>query len=428
MNTQAAPGPIHKVAMMRVLLVAHSCSPNGGSEARMTWQWATHLALEGVHVTALINRADPTSPIDPRHATLPPGIPHGCEPQFIDVEPPVLSRRLPVVAYTAGDYQIWQRRALKTARRLHEAEPFDLVHHLSWASIHHGSQLHRLGAPFVLGPVGGGTRVAAGYRPNFPNSWRYEQVRNFLVRLARFNPASRQLVRNAELILASNPETREVLQRMGAADVQVMLDDGVDPGELQSIPVTQSTEGPLRVLWVSRIMERKALGMALDAIEASAAHCSIRMTLMGDGPPRANVADQINRMTAMGLVDDWGWANQDALEAAYASHDVLLFNSVRDNGGAPLHAASAYGLPAVVINHQGPGIITNDEWAVRLNPSTNEQSTNEIADALIELANNPERRQAMGMAALEAGQRNTWPARAQEMRALYQKVLGPADT
>ncbi len=408
---------------MRILLVAHSCSPTGGSEARMSWQWATHLAMNGIDVTALVNRADPTSTIDPRAAPIPKQIRPGYAPKFINVDPPVFSRRLPVVVYTATDYQGWQRRALRTARALHQDEPFDLVHHLSWASIHHGSWLNRLEAPFVLGPVGGGTTSSPGYKSCFPSSWRYEQLRNIVVRTIRFNPFSRRLVRSASLILASNPETEAVLRQLGARNVKLMLDDGVDPDEMMAQPVVQSTSGPLRVLWVSRIMERKALGMALDAVQLASTKCAIHLTLMGDGTPRALVADQLERMNTEGLVTDRGWSSQAQLEDAYANHDVLLFNSVRDNGGAPLHSASAYGMPAVVINHQGPGVITRPDWAVQVPPSTTIQSTHDIANALVELAADPGRRQKMGTAALAAGRQNTWPARAAAMTALYQRVL-----
>jgi glycosyltransferase involved in cell wall biosynthesis len=389
----------------------------------MTWQWVVHLAEAGVNVTALVNRADPTAPIDPRSAPLPDSVPKSFEPEFIAVEPPRLSRRLPVNVYTALDYQGWQRRALKVARTLHSKDPFDVVHHLSWASIHHGTQLVKLDAPFILGPVGGGTTSAVGYADCYPTSWKYEQLRNNLVKAVRFNPVSRSLVHNADLILASNPETQSVLASMGAHDVQIMLDDGVDPNDLRTEPVAQSQDGPLRVLWVSRIMERKALGMALDAVRTAAERADIRMTLMGDGEHRYVVADEIEEMVEAGTLVDHGWSDQDSLDAAFASHDVLLFNSVRDNGSAPLHSASASGMPAVVINHQGPGAITSPNWAIQVPPTTTAQSASDIADALVELAADRDRRVRMGAAALQAGASNTWPARAEKMQHHYQAVL-----
>ena len=388
----------------------------------MTWQWVVHLAQAGVQVTALVNREDPTAPVDPRTAELPAGIPADCEPTFVAVEPPKLSRRLPVVIYTALDYQGWQRTALKTAEGLHAAKPFDVVHHLSWASIHHGTQLVKIDAPFLLGPVGGGTTSSPGYAACYPTSWKYEQIRNRLVQAVKLNPVSRSLVRNADLILASNPETQAVLADMGAGDVQIMLDDGVDSAELRTEPVQQSSTGPLRVLWVSRIMERKALGMALDAIEAAAERVDVRMTLMGDGEHRHVVADSIDRMVKAGTLIDHGWSDQDMLDNAFANHDVLLFNSVRDNGSAPLHSASAYGMPAIVINHQGPGTITSPEWAVQVPNSNTVQSTADLVEALVLLANDRDRRVAMGAASLEAGANNTWPARATQMMKHYEAL------
>ncbi len=385
----------------------------------MTWQWVVHLAAAGVKVTALVNRADPTSPIDPRTAPLPESVKEPWEPEFIAVQPPRLPRRLPVNLYTALDYQGWQRRALKLARTLHAIDPFDVVHHLSWASIHHGTQLVKIDAPFVLGPVGGGTTSDTGYADCFPTSWKYEQLRNRLVGAVRFNPISRSLVHNADLILASNPETQSVLASMGAHDMQTMLDDGVDTAELRAEPVTQSEEGPLRVLWVSRMMERKALGMALAAVRRAAERADVTMTLIGDGEHRFVVADEIDQMVAAGTLVDHGWSDQETLDAAFASHDVLLFNSVRDNGSAPLHSASAHGMPAIVINHQGPGAITSPDWAIQVPPTTTAQSTSDIADALVELANDRDRRVRMGAASLKAGAANTWPARAEKMKGHY---------
>lgn len=389
----------------------------------MSWRWVTSLAQAGVHVTALVNRSDPTAPVDPRTAALPVSVPEDYEPTFVAVEPPRWSRRLPIVAYTALDYQGWQRRALRKARQLHQDRPFDLVHHVSWASVHHGTRLVKLGIPLVLGPVGGGTVSEPGYRDVFASSWRYEWLRSRLVSLASLNPIARRLVRDSALIVASNPETKALLERLGATHVQVMLDDGVDPDALRPEPVFQSESGPLRVLWMSRIMERKALGIALEALALAAEQVPVTMTVLGDGEHRFVVADRLAELTREGVVEDRGWVDQAAIDDAFEEHDLLLFSSVRDNGSAPLHAASRVGMPAVVIDHHGPGVITSASWAIRVPPTTTSETVRDIAAALVELANDRPRRIAMGQAALEAGRRNTWPQRAARLTDLYLEVL-----
>ena len=386
-------------------------------------------------MTALVNRADPTSPVDPRNAPLDADLqqlPAALKPTFVAVDPPVLSRRFPVVLYTAVDYQGWQRRALKRAREIHAADPVDVVHHLSWASLQHGAKITSLGPPAVLGPVGGGTKAPKAYASVFERSWRYEQARSLFVSATRLNPYARATVRNSTLIFASNPETKGALASLGVAKVDVMLDDGVTASEIQPAPVSQPSSGPLQVLWMSRIMERKALGMALDAlaiIEAasrSQGDAGIHLTVIGDGESRPQVQDQLDSLEATGMVTFLGWQDQDAIDHAYATHHVLLFNSVRDNGSAPLHEATKWGMPAVVLDHQGPGTITSKDWAVKIPLSNPGQSAQDIADALTELATDHDRRTRMGHAALAAAHQNTWQARAKKMAEAYRSVSGIA--
>lgn len=400
---------------VRLLLVAHNCSPSGGSEARVSFQVAEHLGEAGVKVTVLRNGVDLNSPIDPNSVPTHPNV------EFISVDVHQTPGRLPVPPYIMVRYQTWLHRALKKARELHAVEPFDVVHHLSWTSLIQGSPFHRLGPPFVMGPVGGGVKTPEAYLDQFVNR-RSEKFRNAMVDIMRFIPFTRSVVSNAALIVASNPETAAILKKMGVADVQCRYDDAIGDSELRDRPITQSTEGPLRVLWMSRIMERKALRMALAAIERANDTTPVVMTLIGDGPDRERNAGKIAELEARGFLIDLGWQDQEAIEAAYENNDVLLYNSLRDNGSAPLHLASRFGMPAVVLNHHGPGFITNDQWAIRLPLSNPEQSVQDLAQAMVDLAGDPVHRVNMGKAALEASHNNRWSDWALYLDDLYQDL------
>ncbi|HEV2730006.1 MAG TPA: hypothetical protein VGV15_08240, partial [Terriglobales bacterium] len=64
-------------------------------------------------------------------------------------------------------YVMWQFAALKAARELASKCEFQLVHHVTYASVHVPSQLWRLGIPVVFGPIGGGQIAPASMLPYF---------------------------------------------------------------------------------------------------------------------------------------------------------------------------------------------------------------------------------------------------------------------
>jgi glycosyltransferase involved in cell wall biosynthesis len=402
---------------VRLLLVAHNCSPSGGSEARCSFEAATHLGRQGVDVTVVHNGLDQTSPIDPSSVPSPENV------KFVSVnikQRPTDSR-LPVMPYVMFRYQQWQRRALAKAVELHKSQPFDVVHHLSWSSLVQGSVFHKLGIPFVMGPVGGGVKTPPAYMSEFVHA-RGEKLRNLVVDLMRFNPTTRILTSKAAFIVASNPETADILKKMGVADCRTRFDDAVGDNELRDSPTVQSTSGPLRVMWMSRILERKALRMALAAIEEANEHTHVVFTLIGAGPDRDRNQAKIEELVTKGMMIDLGWCDQERIDRAFMENDVILYNSLRDNGSAPLHAASRWGMPAVVLDHQGPGFITDDSWAIKVPLTNPEQSVTDLAQAMMTLAQDPQRRVEKGQASLAMSHGNRWSDWADYLDGVYQDL------
>ncbi len=368
-------------------------------------------------MTVLRNGLDQTSPIDPNSVETPENV------NFvsIDIAQRPTDSKLPVMPYVVVRYQQWLRTALKRAREMHQREPFDVVHHLSWSSLIQGSPFHKLGIPFVMGPVGGGVKAPEAYMSELQHP-RGEQIRNRVVDLMRFNPTTRSVTSNAAFMVATNPETAEVLKKMGVADCRARFDDAVGDSELRDSPIKQSTDGPLRVMWMSRLLERKGLGMALDAISEANKKAPVVLTLIGDGPDREPNADKIKDLVDRSLLIDLGWSEQDRIDEAFENNDIMLYNSLRDNGSAPLHAASRWGMPAVVLDHQGPGFITDDSWAIKVPLSNPQQSVRDLAEAMVTLALDPQLRVEMGKAALAQSHKNRWSDWAEYLDGVYQQL------
>ena len=132
---------------LKILLVGHAFWPGEGSEPGFTWNWAWHLSeYHDVWVIAHpLHRAAVEAALAGHSVRVPRVV-------WVDVprKPEQGERGIRL------HYLRWQRAALAQARRLHAAQKFDIVHHVSWGTINSPPALWRLGAPFVWGPVGGG--------------------------------------------------------------------------------------------------------------------------------------------------------------------------------------------------------------------------------------------------------------------------------
>ncbi len=396
----------------RAILICHSCAAEGGSEARMTWNWICSLADQGLELLVIHNGADPTSAAGLGEA--PPGV------EFLDIQSRRVPRKgVPVPIYTALDYWLWQSKVRRIVKKRLRQRHADLIHHFSWGSLNYGSMMVGLDAPLVMGPIGGGTQFPEAYLSSLPTSASYERTRSRLVQTVRWNPFAKRTVAKAAMIIASNHETADLVHSIGDVRVPVMMDDGVSAAEIRTQPVPQDDDEVLRLVWTSRMLEFKALNTALEAITLAAKEVRVELTILGDGPDRAHNAERMSELQDEGIVRDLGWVDHKKMSEVYSTSHVLLYNSLRDNGSAPLHSASQWGLPAIVLDHQGPGMITSSSWAEKLPLNGPTETAQDLADAIVGLAGNREKRTAMGWAALEAARQNTWEARAQQLIEMY---------
>jgi len=136
---------------MRILLSAFACEPEKGSEPGVGWAWAYQLAKAGHEICVLT--------VDHHRPAIERKLPELDLPnlhfEYVGV------RHIPywmpgVSVYPF--YMCWQWNAYLRAKQLHSERRFDLVHHVTYALFRNASYLHRLGAPFIFGPVGGGER------------------------------------------------------------------------------------------------------------------------------------------------------------------------------------------------------------------------------------------------------------------------------
>jgi glycosyltransferase involved in cell wall biosynthesis len=389
--------------MKRLLLSAFACDPTKGSEPGYGWNWAVGLAAEGYEVHC-VTREIGKNAIE---ATVKPPNVH-----FHYVRLPLGLERI----YFASQatmylyYILWQWKAYKTMLRLHKQAPFDLAHHVTWGSLQLGSFLYKLGIPFIFGPAGGGQKAPEAFKDYFGRHWPAEQKREAVSKwMLKFNPACREVLKKANMLLVANDETLAMAKANGALNASMVLDVALPESFYPQHHVVKMPSGnQLRLLWTGRFLPRKGILLLLDVMKELKAYPGITLTVVGDGEMRDAFLDKLREYKLEKTVAWKGRVSYEAIRDHYASHDVFFYTSLRDSGSLQLLEAMAFGLPVVCLHLHGQAIIVDDTTGIRCKCDTPEKAIENLKQAIIYLYHHPDQVRNMGEAAYNFAVKLKW--------------------
>jgi glycosyltransferase involved in cell wall biosynthesis len=156
-------------------------------------------------------------------------------------------------------------------------------------------------------------------------------------------PELTRRARGAMRVIACNQDVAGELRRLGSA--VELIPHGVDLRRF--FPVASSGRGPLRLLAVGRLVEKKGFEVLLDAV--AGLEMPFRLTLVGEGPLRSRLEHVAAIRHMSDRVEFCGAVTHDQLASAYADADVVVVPSVQDRHG------DRDGLPNVVLEAMASG-------------------------------------------------------------------------
>lgn len=407
---------------LRILLSAYACEPDRGSEPGVGWRWVCGLT-ERVDL-AVLTRRNNKEEIEDYVGRLPLLHPlRDVEFFYHDLPQWLLALKRLGLFPTMLYYFLWQWTAARTFND--KADSCDIVHHLTFCTTLCPGFWRLKQAKFVIGPTGI-PMVLKDYFPLFGRSARLQQLRAAIIRhFIRF-PWPSNTLRNAAAVIPSNSESSSLLQSLGLNCHPIILDTGCPDQELVVTPPKARSRGECRFLYAGRLEKRKGLELALRAFTRAVA-CGIpnsRFVLLGDGPDRARLELLAQELGVDSQVEFVGAVPHPDVAKHFAKADVFVFTSVRDTSGGVNLEAMCKGLPLLCIAHQGVGDITDDLCAVRVAPGPIKETIEMLADGMVALANNPERRRALGVAAIKrARECFSWDEKFDRMVEIYGKAV-----
>ncbi|HEY0841825.1 glycosyltransferase family 4 protein [Methylotenera sp.] len=395
---------------IKILMSAYACEPGKGSEPGVGWRWAIEAAALN-HEVWVITRTNNQSAIVTGVAQY--GKPKNLH--FVYYDLPTWASwwkrgRQGIHLY----YVLWQLGAYRCARKLHAAQKFDAVHHITFGVTRHPSFMGRLGIPFIVGPLGGGERAPLILRKYYSLSSKFsDALRDLINVVSKYDPWLRQMYTQASHIYLKTPQSLDWLPQIYQHKASCMLEIGIDQ---RNITITEKSaltnrQQSLHVVYVGRFIDIKGMDLGLRAIAKMRANgIPVRITMIGQGPAQKDWQQLIARFKLVDAITWIPWMKQQDLLAAYQTFDLLLFPSMHDSSGNVVLEAMASGLPVVCLDLGGPAQIVNQSCGrvVLVAGLDADQVIDGLAIALTEIAKSPSIANALRTGALKRASEFSW--------------------
>jgi len=403
---------------MNILILGYACSPNCGSEPGKTWELATGLARANrvsviTHVRWREQIEKGREGIENPNLTFYyVGLPYWLDPW----------KRFGQDTMAAIRYSLWQVAAFLRARAQVKSERFDVAHHISWGTVTGPTFGWALGLPFVWGPLGGGHVAPLQMWRYLRGGWLKEAFRNLRVKSARVMPWARLAASHASVTIASNPETGELLESLGATHVLRYPCAGVADAWFSNREPARNGDREPQLTWVGRLEPHKAPALAIEAFALVRRKYPSRLVILGAGPLWSRCRCLARELGVGDCVEFRGAVPYQAVRAELVRSHAFIFTSLRDTFPQTVLEAMACCTPVVALDHQGLGILPQNS-VVRVPLNEPRQVAPRLAHALERLlASEPARREA-ALKGWDAAQAQRWGCRVDYFLDLYRRSI-----
>lgn len=408
-----------------VLVSAYAISPYRGSEYGVAWNFVSRLrqtydltVLYGTSGDGMGCKSDMERYFDEQGTD---GV------EYVFVSPSVFVRFFDWLnihvhsVFFAFSYALWQRQVLKVAKRLCSRTEYSLIHQLNTIGFRQPGWLWILGKPFVWGPVGG----ASNLNPIFYGILGVSQtIRNkirdwsniFFLRHSKKLRAA--VAASSDIFCATEADARKFLQYFGRT-CAVIRENAIS----EPVKVWRPTKFPLRIVWVGRIDEGKALSLLIKALSEIRNDSGYCVDIVGDGPLRVNMEQLAvdlgvsNRIVWHGLVDR-GRARQIMNNA-----DIHILTSIMDSNPTVIFEAFEACVPSIVFKQFGMAEIISDDVGFVIDVTTLKEMQNDLSHCITDCLNDPRVVDRLKKNILSMQDNLNWDRSIESLLKIYEKNI-----
>lgn len=400
---------------MNILYIAYSCGTRSGSENAIGWNIPMHSALMGNNVYIITKNTSKSDLQDylEKHPI------HNLKVLYVDE--PSYPKRLRKMLF-ALCLKKWQKRAYRAAKALCAQEPVELIHQITPVELRNiGSYGKIKNVPFVVGPIGGGQKIAKPLRGYVKGKGRVVEGLRLL-----FNGVNRLTVRltgklkHCDYIFYANEETRDYLPTKGKS--ALCTEVGIAQVPAYKPPRKEEKQG-CTFLIAGRLEYFKGHDFVLDAMEKLPENVDFTCLVVGAGPmeerlkQRCSASPRLeNRVQFLGKVD------YKQMAQVYEQADVLLMPSMRETTGTVILEAMAQGRPVIAQNAFGAKLLVGAQAGWLYDGKNREQMLRQLKNILRHCMDCPEDVAQKGQLAAREAQNHLWPEKLKIYTSVYEQL------
>lgn len=267
--------------------------------------------------------------------------------------------------------------------------------------------------------------------PSGVPAWRWKQKLPYIVSLRgsdvpgfneRFEkfymllrPIIRRVWRDSARVVANSTDLMDLAHRTNRNQKISIIPNGID---VQRFPASVRSDGPLRVVFSSRLVGRKGLTFLLQAMEQLGDDLArVQLTIAGDGNLRAQLEDEVKQRGLSERVTFLGAVHPDEMPNVYQNADVFVLPSMNEGMSNSLLEAMSAGLAVVTTSTGGARDLVQGNGVI-----VPRRSSQPIADALKTYLNDPEKLAQHCKKSREVAESLSWSNIAGQYTALYKEV------
>ena len=234
-------------------------------------------------------------------------------------------------------------------------------------------------------------RFGGGDIPGFQD--RFQIIYKFI------SPIVKYIWKKSDALVANSEGLKKLAEDFYDKKEIIVIPNGVNirafsnESFLSKTILKKEKEEYIRLLFVSRLIERKGLQDILPQLRYISERCSqkglrIQLDVVGDGPYKADLEKIAKEEEISDIICFHGQKNKDQLPMYYSNADIFVFPSRKEGMPNVVLEAMSYGLPIIMTPCQGSEeLITNNGYITEYQ---------KFGEKILSLCLNADKRKKMG--------------------------------